>query len=154
MRVHDAILGSLLIVVALLVAAIAWGFPSPSGAVYGPAFFPLLLSALLGLCGVALVGTGLRSASPLVQLGPAWRSPRSAINVLLVPGALVIYILLSGPLGFVPVSFAILSLLMVVYLRRPLAALALAGVTTALLYGLFDLAFGVHLPAGLLRGIL
>lgn len=154
MRVHDAILGSLLMALAAAVAAIAWRFPSPSGAVYGPAFFPLLLAGLLGLCGLVLVGAGWRSASPLVRLDPGWRSPRDALNVVAVPVALIAYIVLARPLGFVPVCFAILLVLMTLYLRRPALALALAAATTAVLYGMFDLAFGVQLPAGLLRGIL
>jgi putative tricarboxylic transport membrane protein len=70
------------------------------GQKFGPAWFPGLVAAGLGLCGAALVFSGARRGGPWAAV-PDWTfraGPRRA--VLAVLGGLLFYILAVDRLGF------------------------------------------------------
>jgi putative tricarboxylic transport membrane protein len=70
------------------------------GQKFGPAWFPGLVAAGLGGCGVLLVVAGLRRRAPWVQF-PEWmQRQRSRAAVLAVLGGILFYILAADPLGF------------------------------------------------------
>ena len=86
-----------------LAAAILWhiqGYPAMPGQRFGPAWFPGLIAAGLGACGLVLVYAGLRQGSPWLAL-PGWLfRRRPALGVAAVVGGLVFYILAADRLGF------------------------------------------------------
>lgn len=137
-----------------LAAVIFWdiqGFPAMPGQEFGPALFPGLIAAGLGICGALLAASGLRSRGAVFTL-PEWidrSGPRA--GVLAVLAGVVLYILLAERIGFQIVAFLLLT-----YWMRTLGASWRAAVPTALLAtAAIHLAFykvlRVPLPWGLLE---
>ena len=168
MRVNDAIVGVVLVVFALAVITYSTTFPTLHGQAYGPSLFPILIASCLTICGFALIVRGLllhrrllKTAEPKksdvecasltwVQWGD-WVHDRSQrINMLLVPGLLIIYILLSDFVGFIPLSMLILGVLLYRLGSSLLPTILIAAFTTGLLQLLFAKVLLVPLPAGLL----
>lgn len=147
MTLNDRLLG----VAALLLAAFltwqGWGLQAPFAyEPVGPRAFPLLLAAVIGLCGVWLVVKGGFAA----EANPPGANGRIALLVGLVAG----YALLFQWLGFV-VSTA----LMVVAVGRLFGGswrnCAIGGVSMGVLFFLlFDKLLDVVLPTGILGGLL
>jgi len=153
MRFNDAVFGVILIVFAIAVSAYTTTFPSLYGQEYGPDLFPLIIASGLALCGVILIMRGLaqRRAVPLVQMGE-WASDRGIVlNVALLIGAMIFYILFSEWLGFVITSFLILTILLVRLGSGALVSIAIAVVTTLLIHSVFAKVLLVPLPWGILQ---
>ena len=110
MKLHDSLSGAALIALA---AAILWhiqGFPPMPGQKFGPAWFPGLVAAGLGLCGAALVYKGTRRSAPWVAL-PEWmQRSRARAAVIGVLAGLLFYILAAEMLGFHITALAIVAL--------------------------------------------
>jgi putative tricarboxylic transport membrane protein len=73
---------------------------------------------------------------------------RTVANVAAVLGAVVVYLLLAGVLGFLLTMALVLALLMLWLRVRPVVALGAAVATSVLIYLLFDAFLLVPLPAG------
>jgi putative tricarboxylic transport membrane protein len=70
------------------------------GQKFGPAWFPGLVAAGLGLCGAALVFSGFRSRTPWLRF-PEWLDrARSRAAVFAVLFGVLFYILAADKLGF------------------------------------------------------
>ena len=54
MRVHDTLLGVLLVVCAAVFFGYTFTFPEMPGQRYGPSLFPRLLATGIALCGVEI----------------------------------------------------------------------------------------------------
>jgi putative tricarboxylic transport membrane protein len=110
LKLHDSLSGAALIALA---AAILWhiqGFPPMPGQKFGPAWFPGLVAAGLGLCGAALVYKGARRSAPWVAL-PEWmQRSRARAAVIGVLAGLLFYILAAEMLGFHITALAIVAL--------------------------------------------
>ena len=77
---------------------------------FGPAWFPGLIAAGLGVCGALLVVSGVRQGSPWLAL-PGWIfRRRPATGVAAVVGGLVFYIVAADKLGFLISGIALLAL--------------------------------------------
>jgi putative tricarboxylic transport membrane protein len=154
MRLHDSLLG------AILLGFVGWlwwlttFFPSFPGQDYGPNLFPRVLALGMGICGVLLVLRGLRQRAPLVALEAWTREPARLASFLLIPGAVLFYIFASDALGFIPTAFAILLALFLWFRARPLLALPVAAGMTLLVHWFFSGLMRVPLPRGLLDPIL
>jgi putative tricarboxylic transport membrane protein len=86
------------------------GFPAMPGQKFGPAWFPGLIAAALGLCGLWLISAGLRSREAWLQV-PAWtgrRRPLAAVTGVI--GGLLFYIAAGNKLGFHLTGIALLLL--------------------------------------------
>ena len=155
MRFNDAVFGVALIVFALSVWAYSGTFPEMPGQAYGPALFPRVIAAALLVCGVSLAVGGLRHlrSTGWVSLGEWARHPRQVANLALVPLSLILYIVLSEPLGFVPVALGLLLLLFLANGLRVQYALILAAVTTLVVHSAFYQLLRVPLPWGILQEI-
>lgn len=153
MRFNDAIFGAALIVFAVAEMLYTRTFPSLHGQAYGPDLFPRLIGAGLIICGLALVINGVlaRQTTPWIQLGEWAGDRRARINFALVLCSLVLYILLSTWVGFVPISILILSLLLYRFGVPWLPAAGLAVVVTFVIYLLFSRLLLVPLPLGVLQ---
>ena len=153
MRFNDAVFGTLLILFAIVEIAYTTTFPSLFGQKYGPNLFPIIIGGGLALCGVLLVIRGVadRATVPLVQMGE-WASDRgTVVNVALLIGAMVFYILFSDWLGFVITSILILLILLVRLGSSLLTSIVIAVVATLLIQTVFGDVLLVPLPWGILQ---
>ena len=160
LRVNDVVLGAVLIVFALAEMAYTRTFPTLHGQAYGPDLFPVLIGMGLCACGVTLVVRGMLArraapgATPWVLLDDSLRRPAVRIDLALLLLSLLSYILLSEPIGFVPLSIALLTVLLVRLGSGAALSLTLAATTTLVLYLVFSRVLLVPLPGGLLQGLL
>ena len=152
MRLNDAIIGAILIVFAIAVILHAATFPRLFGQEYGPDLFPTIIASGLILCGALLIAKGWaeRREGRLVLLGPWARDRRMRVNVALLVVFVLAYILFSNFIGFVPLSFVILSVLMIRLGASLIAGLATAAAATLLIHTIFAKFLLVPLPWGLL----
>ena len=160
MRLHDALSGCLLAILAIAVLIAIRGYPSIPGQNVGPAAFPGTLAVLLLGCSGLLIWRGLRQnrdggrGEGLVSFGPWIASPRHRLNVLLVLGALLFYILASDFIGFIPIGIIILSAMFLGFGVRPVLILPVAIVATLIIHTIFYKLLRVPLPWGLMQGMM
>lgn len=157
MRANDALSGLLIIVLSLAMIAITTTFPPFPGQDYGPALFPRILGTLLIVCGCALVWNGhsaRKAGAGWVELAPWAREPWRLGSFFLVLGLLVLYILFSETVGFIPIAFLFLLFLFLWLGVRPVTALVIAAVATFLIHWFFADMLRVPLPRGWLTTIL
>ena len=151
MRIHDSLIGGVLLFLSLAVLWHIQGFPPAAGQNFGPALFPGLAAGGLALCSLALVWQGLRSGQALFALDDGLRAPRRLAAFGLVVAGMVFYILLSERLGFLLCSLAVLVLLQWACGVRLPAALAVGVVATLLIHACFYKLLKVPLPWGVLQ---
>ena len=108
----------------------------------GPGFFPFWGGVVLGVLSIVLIVRPRRGAT-------AWPSirPQSG-KVLLVIGALLAYLLLLEPLGFVAVTFLFLLLLFRLERRGWRFSAVSAAIGTLVSYALFQVWLKTQLPTG------
>lgn len=157
MRANDTISGLVLIVISTFMIYLTHDFPDFPGQKYGPSLFPRILGASLILCGVILIFRGLsarRAGEPWVIFADWTRDPGNLASFLMLPALVLIYILVSEPIGFIPVAFAILLFLFVWFRTRIIVAVPVAALATWVMYWFFAVMMRVPLPRGLLTEIL
>lgn len=118
---------------------------------FGPAWFPGLVAAGLGLCGLALVYKGARRGGAWLAF-PDWiqrAEPRAA--VLAVLGGLLFYILAAGLLGFHLTAVLIVALWVRVLGASWRIAIPVALIAPIVIHLAFYKALRVPLPWGLLE---
>lgn len=164
MRFNDAIIGVLLIVFAIAEIVYTRTFPSLHGQNYGPALFPVLIGLALAGCGVLLVIKGLLIRRPGKQSaadvdGYSWvdlanvsKSQPARLNALLIVLIPLMYVLLSDVVGFIPIAFAAMLILLFRLGSSWPVAIVVAGVCTGVIQILFAKVLLVPLPAGWLQG--
>ncbi len=153
MRANDAVSGVLIIIVAAAMMLYTRTFPSMPGQNYGPDLFPLLIGTGMCGCGLVLVVRGMRSGQALFELGPWAQDRNRVINLVLVPAALVFYVLASDALGFVIVSLIIMSVLLLRFGTSWALTAVVAPVATLVIHTLFAKILLVPLPWGILLPI-
>lgn len=178
MRFNDAITGAVLVVFAVAEILYTRTFPSLHGQAYGPDLFPMLIGFGLGGCGCVLILRGLlarRSAKHAANLSNSenntipegdntkvvgWidysnisHSPQAIGNALLTLLFLIVYILFSDWVGFIPLSILTISVLLYRLGSSIVVALVIALATTLVIQLLFAKVLLVPLPAGWLQGL-
>lgn len=157
MKLSDTIWGVLLLSLSALVLWKIQSFPPMPGQRYGPAVFPGVTAAALGVCALILIANGLahrRAAGDEHVWGSleAWtRSPRHVLAFVLVIGVNVFYILFATPLGFIPTGIVYLAALFLVFGVRARWILPLALVITLVIHYAFYKLLKVPLPWGILQ---
>ncbi len=157
MRFNDAVLGLVILLFGAAVALYAdLTFPALPGQEFGPAFFPTIIGAVLFGAGVILVIQGLAKlrTEPLVELGEWAHMPRHVINFFLVFVALLAYIVFTDSIGFIPVSFVILTVLMMRFGCRWYTAAGIGLAATLIIHTAFYKFLLVPLPWGILQPVL
>ncbi|TWG92461.1 tripartite tricarboxylate transporter TctB family protein [Mesorhizobium sp. J18] len=151
MRFSDTMLGVLLLVFGLAVGFYAQTFPAIPGQKFGAAVFPTTIAVGFALCGLVMLIRGLRSAgAPLIMRTEWTRKPGAMIAVLITILCVVAYILLSRPVGFIPVTTLILIVLFRL-LRLPWWQTILYAVAAALIIDfVFRSILLVPLPLGIM----
>jgi putative tricarboxylic transport membrane protein len=157
MRANDAVSGILLILLSAAMIALTASFPDFPGQKYGPALFPRILGAGLIVCGGLLTFKGIiarRAGAPWIELAPWAHEPWRLGSFLLMLGMLLLYILASESVGFIPISFIFLGALFLWLGARPLIATITAVTTTIAIHWFFSTLLRVPLPRGWLNSIL
>lgn len=155
--------GELAFCLAMLLFALtalwqAWkiaGFSSWSS----PGVFPMLAAAAMSVSALAFVRNTLRMAAPEVPAGRTlageFAHRVTPLPIVLFTGLIVAYMLSLEWLGFVPSSFVFLvASMFALGSRRIVFTLAVSALSLAAIYVVFQTAFSVVLPEGLLRGVL
>jgi len=165
MRFNDAITGAVLVVFAIAEIAYTRTFPSLHGQAYGPNLFPMLIGIGIFGCGCVLILRGLsaRRAQPQRSSHPSvvnWvdfsqitTSSSARFTAVLTLLFLLLYILLSDWIGFIPLSLVTVFVLLYRLGSSVLAACAIAIATTIVIQVLFAKVLLVPLPAGWLQGV-
>ena len=154
MKVSDTILGGVFVIVAILILLEARTFPAMPAQNIGPGTFPSIIAAVMLIGGAALIVSGLRRRVPALHLEGWMRTPGAARRMLAVPVFVVLYILLSKPIGFPLVVPVLLSALLMVMSVRPLPAVLTAVGGTFVIWLLFASFLMVPLPLGLLTEVI
>jgi putative tricarboxylic transport membrane protein len=149
-RLNDSLLGALLLGFAGWVWWLTTFFPAFPGQDYGPNLFPRILASGIALCAGLLVLRGLRARGRLLTFEDWTREPARVISFLLMPGAVVFYILASDALGFIPTAFLILMALFLWFRTRVAVALPVAAAVTLVVHWFFAGMMRVPLPRGLM----
>ena len=153
MRVNDALLGALLIALAVALALYAQTFPNVPGQEYGAAVFPTLVAIGLLGSGALLVRSGLRSSAPAIAWADWSRERHGVRNVLITIALVVFYIVASDRLGFMVVTAPILLVLLRLFDVGWMTSIAVAILVTLLIQYLFGTWLYVPLPWGLLAPV-
>ena len=169
MRVNDAITGAVLVIFALAEIAYTRTFPSLHGQSYGPNLFPTLIGLGLIACGSVLILRGLlarranareptsaENSSALVSwidFGNMAQSTHARVTAVLAILSLLLYIFLSEWIGFIPLSLAIIGILLYRMGSSLLASCVIAIIATIAIQILFARVLLVPLPAGWLQGL-
>lgn len=155
MRLNDAVIGAFLIVFAIAEIAYTTTFPSLHGQDFGPDLFPIVIGIGFIICGIVLVARGILARAEtrgeaLVALGPWAKDRRLVFNLCLLIIGILAYILLSDPVGFIPTSVALLTVLMLRLRTNVFGSILVAVVTTLIIHTLFAKVLLVPLPWGVL----
>lgn len=157
MRANDALSGLVIIVLSLAMIALTLSFPAFPGQKFGPALFPRILATGLIICGVAMIWNGVTSrkaGSGWIEIAPWMRDPWRLTSFILVLAWLLLYILVSETVGFIPIAFLFLLTLFVWLGVRLITAVILAPVATLAIHWFFSTMLRVPLPRGWLNTIL
>ena len=154
MRLNDALLGALLIGFAGWLWWLTGFFPRFPGQDYGPNLFPRILAVGIGACGAALVVRGVRARGPLLVIEDWARDPARLVSFLLLPAAVLAYILVSDRLGFIPTAFLLLLAMFLWFRARAIVALPVAAGVTLLVHWFFAGLMRIPLPRGVMDPIL
>ena len=154
MRFNDAVFGVILLVFSTAITVIAQTtFPELPGQNYGPAFFPTVIGCVLFGCGVILLGRGIAhwKAQPLVEFGEWARMPRHVVNFFLIFAALLVFILFTDSVGFIPISFLIFVVLLSRFGCRLWTSVVIGILATLFIHTAFYKFLLVPLPWGILE---
>jgi putative tricarboxylic transport membrane protein len=157
LRANDILSGLALIVFALAMMALTLTFPEFPGQKYGPSLFPRILGVGLILCGAVLIWNGLaarRAGAPWLELAPWTRDPWRVTSFFLTLALLLVYILASETVGFIPFALVFLLALFFWLGARPVPAVVTAIATTIAIHWFFSTMLRVPLPRGWLNAIL
>lgn len=157
MRANDAVCGFVLILLAAVMITLAASLPEFPGQKYGPALFPRILGTGLIVCGALLVWRGLATRSPgarWVEWAPWTRDRWRVGSFMLMLALLLLYILVSETVGFIPLAIVFLGALFLWFGVRPLTAAIIAVVATIAIHWFFATLLRVPLPRGWLNTIL
>lgn len=157
MRANDALSGLVIIVLSLAMIALTLSFPAFIGQKYGPALFPRIMATGLIVCGAALIWNGIASrkaGAGWIEIAPWVRDPWRLTSFLLVLALLLLYILVSETVGFIPIAFLFLLTLFAWLGVRPIAGVVIAAIATLTIHWFFSTMLRVPLPRGWLNTIL
>ncbi|HEX6981105.1 MAG TPA: tripartite tricarboxylate transporter TctB family protein [Alphaproteobacteria bacterium] len=153
MRFNDAVIGVVLMVVAVAIILYAQTFPAFPGQDYGPSLFPTVIGAALLVASAVLVvrGVVMRRGTAWAYFAPWTREPHHVVSIALVLLAVVLYIFVSDAVGFLLSSFVILATLFIWLGVGWRLALVVAIATTFVIDWFFGNLMRVPLPRGILN---
>jgi len=157
MRVSDVISGALFLALAVFIFVYAQTLPPMPGQRYGAGAFPTVIALGLGGFSILMMVQALRRRTPAtrwVELAEWARDHKTIGNFLLALILIIVYVLLSERIGFIPLSIAILFIL---FWRQGVSlrtgAIVAVAATLAIQVSFSDL-LRVPLPRGILTNYL
>ena len=152
MRFNDGVFGLILIAFAIAEISYSRTFQSLHGQDYGPDLFPIIIGAGLMLFGGILIARGWaqRATQPMVVVGDWAQDRGNVVNVIVLLGSIVFYIVFSTWLGFIPTALLIQSVLLVRLGSSLVLSITVAAISTMVIHTLFAKLLLVPLPWGLL----
>lgn len=121
----------------------------------GPAFFPMVLAALLAVVAVVIIGGGVvregsaAAVAPDTDDAPDARDPARRFEPWIAIGATFAYAVAFIPLGFAASTLLYTLVITWVFQRgRPTLLILVPLISTGVIYALFRLALGARLPSG------
>lgn len=153
MRRNDALIGAGFVLAGAVVFVSTMRFPRLDGGAPGPGLFPQVVAVLMIIAGGVLAWSARPRRAPDAGAAPPTAvaprvGARGVVNTLMVFAAIIAFMVVSPPVGFLITSTAILFGLMWQLGTRPArAALAAAGLTL-FVYVLFGKVLRVPLPLG------
>ena len=160
---HQRLPGELTFALAMLLFGLtalwqAWRISGFSGW-STPGVFPMLAAAAMVASALAFLPATLRGHAPEATPGqPLWRQffhKITPLPIVLFTALIVGYMLTLEPLGFIISSFAFLvASMFALGDRRIFRVTMVSAISLAVIYVIFQTAFSVVLPVGLLRGVL
>ena len=157
MRINDAVIGAVLVLFALAMMWHTRTFPAMPGQDYGPAVFPVLIGIGFLITGLILIVNGLRRQKTEGWFsGGEWlRSRTHVARFVAVLGGLIVYILVSGWLGFIPTALLLLFGWLVLFRDgKPVSSLVIALAVTLVVHYAFSQLLLVPLPLGILQPLI
>jgi putative tricarboxylic transport membrane protein len=151
MRLNDALIGAVLIALAIALAVYSQTFPDIPGQQYGAAVFPTLIALGLAGSGLALVVSGVRQRAPIVVWADWARERHGIRNVAVTVLAVAFYVLAANRLGFIPTMAIALFVLLKLFRVGAVLSVAVAVGATLLIQYLFADVLYVPLPWGVLE---
>jgi putative tricarboxylic transport membrane protein len=148
MRINDALIGAVLLVFAGAVFAYARTLPAIPGQEYGAAVFPMLNAIGLGGCGLLLVASGMRHWQGAVEWNSWARTHHAWGKLAAVVALILVYIFATPVAGFLPTSFAILLIFLLMMRVHWWLAILVALGTSVLIQQTFSGLLRVPLPLG------
>ena len=148
MKFNDVLLGLLVLAGGIAIYVSSLGFTAIPGQAYGAETMPRTLSLLCVCLGLFITVRGVAASGwrPGITFADWAHSPASMIALAITILAIVAYIVLSPPLGFVPVAFAVLLVLMLTLRTAPLTALLVSLVAVIVVQQAFGRILLVPLP--------
>ena len=154
---QDHIIGLACIILSMTIFGITRTFPKAStGAneLTGPSFYPNLLAILFFICGICEIVYGLkeveeRSPIEMSRFVMGLKTPAS-LNILIIIGLTVFFILFLEALGFVVCSAVFLFILMWRFGVSLLKNLLYSVLYLLFLFLVFGKIFAIYLPSGIL----
>ena len=155
MKINDAILGAVLILLCIAVLLYARTLPDMPGQDIGPNVFPTVIAIGLIVFSIPLVVGGLRqwSATGAVQFADWAQSGRGRLNVVITMALIVLYIAFGERVGFIPFGVVIVGTLLLLQGVRPIPSAAVAIVVTLAVHYAFYTLLRVPLPWGILTPV-
>lgn len=159
MKLNDSVWGALIILLGAALLFHIRDFPTIPGQDYGPALFPGVIAVGLLVCGALLImkGVAARRHSAGDAAWVTWdgwtRSRHHLLAFVVVIGVNVLYIFLSGRLGFIVTGVLYLGALFAVFGVRARWIVPLAIVVTLAIHYAFYKLLHVPLPWGVLERV-
>ncbi|HEY7609204.1 MAG TPA: tripartite tricarboxylate transporter TctB family protein [Alphaproteobacteria bacterium] len=157
MRVSDVISGAFFLALAVFIFVYAQTLPPMPGQRYGAGAFPTVIALGLGGFSILMMAQAWRRRTPdtrWVALADWARDHTTIVNFLLALALIVVYVLLSERIGFIPLSIA---MLLILFWRQGVSlrtgAIVAAAATLAIQLAFSDL-LRVPLPRGILTNYL
>ncbi len=146
MKVHDSIVGAVILVLGASVAIYARTLVPPRHLPYGPGFFPFLIGIALALVGAGMIVQGVRAGRGVALFTPPeWiASLKTALRFWVLPAAIGFYMVAVGPLGFLATATILLATILIINGISVLRGIGLA-VTVALVVNII-FASVLHVP--------
>ena len=157
MKLNDAVWGALLLLLSVALIMHVQSFPKIPGQQVGPALFPGILGAALGVCAVLLIFKGLAARrhdgerAAWIELEPWSRDRRYVLAFAITLGVNVFYILAVDRLGFIVTGTLYLVAMFWVFGVSRKWLLPIAIVVTLIIHYAFYKLLRVPLPWGLLE---
>ena len=121
------------------------------GQKFGPAWFPGLIAAGLGTCGVLLIATGMHERAPWIATPEWFGSPRARAGIAALLGGLLVYVLAVDTVGFHITGVVLLGLWMRLLGASWRVTVPVAIIATLLIHFSFYKLLRVPLPWGVLE---